>query len=307
MARTVRNAKLESREARRRLTVRKRPYYHLLDQGRHLGYYKGSRGGTWIARLFIGDGRYDEARLGISDDKSDPDGGTILSFSQAQSAARAWFDRRARELAGDEPTVKGPYTVGKAVADYFDWYEGRGGKARRATETIAKAHILPALGNRDAAKLTTKAIRDWHFDLAATPGRLRSKRGKPVRHRDPVDDPEVRRRRQSTANRVLSILKAALNHAWREGKVISDEAWRRVRPFAHVAAPVIRYLTEAECKRLVNACDEEFRPLVKAALLTGCRYGELAALIAGDFNPELGHSHHPLFEKRKGPPRRIDR
>lgn len=76
--------------------------------------------------------------------------------------------------------------------------------------------------------------------------------------------------------------------AWRDGKVASDDAWRRIRAFRNVNAPIVRYLTEAECVRLVNACDERFRALVRAALLTGCRYGELAALKAGDFNPDVG-------------------
>src|SRR5439155_21461176 len=91
-----------------------------------------------------------------------------------------------------------------------------------------------------------------------------------------------------TANRVLTVLKAALNQAWREGRVSSDEAWRRVKPFRNVDAPVVRYLKEDECVRLVNASPDDFRPMVRAALLTGCRYGELVALRVSDFNPDAG-------------------
>jgi len=39
------------------------------------------------------------------------------------------------------------------------------------------------------------------------------------------------RMRKATANRVLTVLKAALNYAWRDGLIASDEAWRKVRPF----------------------------------------------------------------------------
>ncbi len=49
-----------------------------------------------------------------------------------------------------------------------------------------------------------------------------------------------------------------------------------------------RYLSVAEARRLVNACDEEFRPWVRAALETGARYGELARLVVTDFNPDGG-------------------
>jgi hypothetical protein len=42
------------------------------------------------------------------------------------------------------------------------------------------------------------------------------------------------RSRRSTANRVLTILKAALNYAYHEGHAVSDEAWRKVKPFREV-------------------------------------------------------------------------
>jgi hypothetical protein len=45
------------------------------------------------------------------------------------------------------------------------------------------------------------------------------------------DDYDAVRRRRASANRTLTVLKAALNRAWCEGKIPSDEAWRRVEPF----------------------------------------------------------------------------
>src|SRR3546814_14145330 len=72
--------------------------------------------------------------------------------------------------------------------------------------------------------------------------------------------------------------KAALNAAYRNGKAPADDALRRVRPFPKAETPKLRYLQEDEIRRLVNACDPAFRPMVQAALLTGARYAELAAL-----------------------------
>src|SRR5262249_26292585 len=43
-----------------------------------------------------------------------------------------------------------------------------------------------------------------------------------------------------------------------------------------------------ECRRLVKSTAAEFRPLVQAALLTGCRYGEITALRIGDFDHDAG-------------------
>src|SRR5262245_19092769 len=51
-----------------------------------------------------------------------------------------------------------------------------------------------------------------------------------------------------------------------------------------VDAPVIRYLSSDECRRLVNRCREDLRQMVRAALLTGCRYGELGRMRCEDVN-----------------------
>jgi integrase len=101
-------------------------------------------------------------------------------------------------------------------------------------------------------------------------------------------DPEALRARRATANRQLSILKAALNHAFHEGRIASDEAWRKVKPYREVDAARVQFLSAAECVRLVNACDGAFRELVRGALLTGCRYGELTRMKVADYSPESG-------------------
>lgn len=283
MARTVRDTNLESRTARTRLAQRHKPYYRLIDQGCHLGYRKGPRGAAWSARYFIGGHQYKEHTLGIADDVQDADGSSVLNFAQAQQKARAWFAVQMR-LATGEGHI-GPYTVADAWRDYLDWFAAHR-KSLHAMKVSAEAHIVPALGPIELGELTTAKLRVWHEKLAATPARVRSKKNQPVHYRQASDDPDVLRRRKATANRVLTILKAALNHAFREGKAASDEAWRRVRPFRNVNVPRIRFLTKAECKRLVNACEPEFRKLVQAALLTGCRYGELVALRVEDFHAE---------------------
>jgi len=63
---------------------------------------------------------------------------------------------------------------------------------------------------------------------------------------------------------VLTILKAALNRAYHDGKVPTDDAWRRVKPFINADAARLRYLSRDECTRLLNACEPLFRKLVRA-------------------------------------------
>src|ERR1700730_2811141 len=40
------------------------------------------------------------------------------------------------------------------------------------------------------------------------------------------------RKRRATANRILTVLKSALNHAWKSGHVARDDPWRRIKPSA---------------------------------------------------------------------------
>ena len=297
MSRTIREVNLSTRAARERLKPSGKPYYRSLDQGLHLGYRKGVRGAAWVIRWYIGAEAYRvESLEGRPDDVLDADGATVLTWSQAQAEARKLFGRRAREAAGLEADQhKGPYTVRDAVTDYLDWLVGHR-KTNRDSKYRAEALILPDLGDINVDRLSATRLRKWHEGLAAAPARLRRSAEDVAagrmkgRDTDP-NDAEACRRRRSTANRTLTILKAALNQAWREGKTPSDDAWRRVRPFPEADAVRVRYLTIDEARRLLNACDEAFREIVEAALLTGARYGELAAMTASDFNPDSGTVH----------------
>jgi integrase len=241
-----------------------------------------------VARFRADDGRQHYGPLGAADDAREPDGLSIFSFAQAQERARAWFGQKAREQAGDFAPLGRPYTVADAIADYRADYLRRGGKAVDRLDWSAEARILPELGAIGLGRLSKGRIVAWHQRLAETPARLRSKSGAAQKYREADNSAEAIRRRRSTANRVLTILKAALNYAHAERKCASDDAWRTVRAFREADAARLRYLSDAEARRLTNACSTDFRALVAAALLTGCRYGELAAMIVDDFNPDAG-------------------
>jgi integrase len=193
--------------------------------------------------------------------------------------------------------------VADAITQYLKTLERRGSKGIRESKYKADVHILPALGSMQVGKLTAKRIENWHHGLAERPPLARSKRGKKPNERKADKSPDAIRKRRATANRVMTVLKAALNHAWKAGQVASDDAWRRVRPFKAVETARVRYLSEAECRRLVNACEPAFRNLVRGALMTGCRYSELAALRAADFNSDAGVVM--IRESKAGMPRHV--
>jgi integrase len=289
MPRTVREASLATRSARLRLTIAPKPYWRMIEQGLHLGYRRRATGGSWIARRRNDQATYREAKLGLADDLQDANGTTILDFAQAQRAARHWCTQEQRVANGDGPVTDGPYTVARAVADYLDDYCRRGGKSIDNTESIMKRNILPPLGKLPVAKLTPQRLRDWHRGIAERARFWRSRKGEPARFApfDPKNPEDVRRRRAS-ANRALGYLKAALNVAWRNGLVPSDDAWRRVKPFRAVEAPLVRYLNNDELARLLHVSTGAFHDLVYLALLTGCRYGELCRFTVADYNADVG-------------------
>jgi integrase len=307
MARTLRDTALDSREARSRLAARGKPYYRKIEEGLHLGYRKprGRRGkpagaGKWVLRYYVGAQSYAVTTIGVADDFSDADGLAVLNFKQAQGSARARMVQRAHDAAG---IAGGPLTVGAAVTAYLESLEGQGKIVSDARQRAA-AHIFPALSNIEVASLTADMLRKWLLTLAKTPARLRTERGKPQRFADlDLGNAEAVRQRRASANRVFTILKAALSYAFHNGKVASDATWRRVKPFESVDSARVRFLSVAEAKRLINACNPEFRPLVQAALATGCRYGELCRMQVQDFNPDAGTV--AIRTSKSGKPRHV--
>lgn len=287
MAKTVRDGRLDSRTARAKLAARHEPYWRSIDAGMHLGYRKGPRKASWLARYRCEDGRYLKTVLGLADDIQDADGTHIYSFSEAQEAARAWFLRQRRISVGIAPSRSAKFTVADALDEYLDWCRTHR-KSAAALQAAINGHIRPGLGAIPIDKLTHTQIRAFHESVASAPARVRTPKGKPQKFKKAPSNPDQVRARRATANRLLSVLKAALNRSFVEGKIANDDAWRRVRPFREVDVPRTRYLDEDEQSRFLKACDREFRPLAEAAVLTGCRYAELSALRVRDFNPQSG-------------------
>ena len=298
MARLSRDSRLETREARQRLAIAHEPYWKLLSPGIFIGYRKGPKGGVWIARVSgksVGkEAGYLKRAVGAADDAVDSNGVDILTFREAFDAALAFAEDCKTH---DKPAAK--YTVADAVADYLKEHYAKEGRSKDRTEHLYQAHILPALGKKLVTELSAKDIGAWLIKLAEGPKRVRGGHSVPFNKKDP----EAVRQRKASANRVLTALKAPLNHAYRAGRVPSDDAWRRVAPFKRADAPKVRYLSADESRRLLNACNEDFRPVVRAALLTGCRYGELIVLKVSDFDPDNGSVY--IAAPKGGKPRHV--
>jgi integrase len=297
MARRIRDAKLDTRTARLKLAQRREPYWCPLSAGLALGYRRGSTGGSWIARHYSRERGRRYLAIGPADDTLDVG---ALSFDVAQAKAREWL----ATVPVEQEAPAGPFTVARACDDYLAFlrHDGRSDAAIRDAAYRFDGFVRPTLGRREVQSLKADELRRWRDQIANTPARLRTRNGAKQKHRAGAGAGGSRARR-ATVNRIWSTFRAALNHAFTEGRVASDAAWRKVKPFREVETARIRYLTVAEAKRLINACGPDFRPLVLSALVSGARFGELARLEVRDFNPDAGTL--TIRQSKAGKPRHV--
>jgi integrase len=278
------NIRIINRTQRVRLSPRRDPYWHQIAPGQHLGYRKtGELRGSFIARYYTPQKGRRFSSLGMADDVAPANGTDVLSFHQALEAARTKFKSWTRE---DVSGVKiGPYTVSDAAADWLDALSGREMSKQTARGNV-KHHILESLGAIELSSLSRQTIEQWHRQLAQKPT-LKSLSSRSKRKFN-LEDPDTKRKRQDTANRVLNDLKAILNRAYVNQLVLSKAPWETVKRFENVDIAKTEYLTLEESKRFISACEQDFRLLVQAALYTGCRYGELCGLKVSSFDVQIG-------------------
>jgi integrase len=294
MARQRRSARLQTREARLKLAPRAEPYWYDIERGRAIGYYRGSSGGSWWLREYT-NGAYRKRALSRADDKNDADGDRVLSFSDVVRLVL-----RGRNQDHDEDparrAVRCDLTVEQALQDYLEARRVRCSSADLVKDRIViEALIVPTLGDRRRGDLTPEERHRLRHSLFGkivgdlSTADLRRWRDSRVPQND---DRELRRRSQATANKLWSLLRAALNLAYQNERTPSDQAWRRIRSFKNVDKPQTRFLQADDCRRLIEAAEPDFGHLIRACLLTGMRLGELLALTVADIGPDYLTVHH---------------
>ena len=205
-------------------------------------------------KIADGHGGRKTAAIGQADDYDEADGIGFLDFWQAQEKAKL-VARKGRDLAQ-------PLTVQVAADTYLKWLTAKNPRTAADTRGRLEKHFLPKFGPKLVSSLTKTMLDGWLAGLIiASP------------------DAEKVRRSKDSANRVLTMVKALLNHAVRDAAngISDDSAWRHVRPFQGVSKPREIRFTEEEVRRLVlSAPDKATADLLTGAFLTGARYGELA-------------------------------
>src|SRR6266508_381063 len=153
MPRKIRDAKLESRSARLRLPIRKKPYSGpALARGIHLLYRRNKGNGTWVVKCSNAHGGYWTARFGQADDFEDSDGTHILTFHQAGEAAKQ-LARGTTDASDSKPMTvadAGQLLGGKPVGlltvrDLQAWRDGLIEKMEPASVNRTRTGLRAAL------------------------------------------------------------------------------------------------------------------------------------------------------------------
>jgi len=158
MARSIRSSTLETRSARLKLPIAKKPIFLRIAPGVGLGYRRNRTAGTWVARVADGRGANWTKGIGSADDFDEADGAVILDFWQAQE--------KARIIGRDDPGAGSskPLTVAQAL-DAYEAFLSRA-DARANELEIEKVNLrLPSLRRQIRRGEGVKPDKKWVAEL----------------------------------------------------------------------------------------------------------------------------------------------
>jgi integrase len=254
-----RAGKLENATARRRLKVRRKPYYATISPGIQLGYRRNIGGGSWSVRC-IAQGADWIKKIALADDLEPADGKHVLTYWEAIDVARAL----ARRQPGADDANR-PVRVSEALDRYQRDLESRGADAQNANRV--RRHLTPTLATKPVALLTMNDLRHWRDGLV-------SKGVAPA-----------------TINRTRAGLRAALELAASLDKRITNRDDFRLGlkglPGGKNARRAV--LPDADVLRIVQAAykhDRAFGILIEVLAQTGARISQAARLKCGDLQAE---------------------
>jgi integrase len=284
MARRLRSPKLETRTARLKLAIRKKPYTARVGPGVRVAYRRNETAGSWSVIAADGKGGNWMKQFSAADDYEDANGTDVLDFWQAQDRART-IARGHRDPDADSGK---PVTVGEALHRYEADLKARDGDAYNARRV--RIHMSDTLANETVALLTSpRKFRQWRDGL--------TKKGLA----------------SSSVNRTCAAFQAALEHAAKlDPRITNQSAWRTglaALPDAEQSRNVI--VPDDAVRRIVSAAYEEspeFGLRVECAAVTGARVSQLARLEVGDVQGDRAAPRLMMPSARKGRGRkRIER
>lgn len=268
---------METVRKREELEPRREPYWRSLGSGRFVGYRRTADGGSWVARAYDSGERKQSYKALSEVNKLPP----ADQYSAAVKAARAWFDHV--DVGGSNEVI----TVRRACELYAEHIRRKKGD-RAAEDAIGRfrRHVDgDQIANIELPKLTSRHVAAWRQRLKEKPATM-PKRGK--RCRVKTKQP-VRPRSESSINRDIVALRAALNLAKHDNFVTTDAAWRtklEATPGADRRRDL--YLDRNQRRALIAALPDDCAAFVRGLAVLPLRPGALAALTVGDFGSRQG-------------------
>jgi integrase len=266
MARKVSFSALESRSARLRLKVRRKPYAGpTLARGISLMYRRNKTNGTWVLKASNGHGAYWTKGFGLADDFEDSDGKNVLTFYAAQDTAK-----RLARGDGDAETDNAPLTLDAALKDYKRDLEARSANPYNAD--WPRQHLTKTLLAKPVQLLSAAELEKWRDSLL---GKIAS----------------------STINRLCRCVGAALELAAKRDKerIKNQEAWEiGLACLPNMQEPRNVILTDDKVRAFVaNAymLDEGFGLIIDLLAVTGTRPSQAVRLRVEDLHD------HPVRPK----------
>src|SRR5438045_5943900 len=272
MARSTRSSTLETRGARLKLPIAKKPLFVKIGPGVGLGYRRNRTAGTWVARIANGSGANWTKAIGNADDFDDADGTAILDYWQAQEKART-IGRGERGAPSAKLLI-----VKEALGAYQADLGTRGGDIHNVARV--RGHLSQPMLDRVVALLTSRELRRWRDSLAKSLA-------------------------PATVNRTATALKAAFNLVAEHDQRISNRGtWETgvpTIPYAQQSRNVI--LSDAVVRQIVAAAyeqSEQFGLFVEVAAVTGGRPSQLARLEVQDLQANRADPRLMMPSSRKG-------
>jgi integrase len=250
--------KLENPTARRKLPVRKKPYYVAISPGVFLGYCRNEGHCKWSVRVVRGRAEWTD-RFATTDDREPANGRDVLNYWEAVDQARV-----LARGTDDVPDSK-PMTVEDALDVYERDLKTRG--ADPANAQRARKHLTATLAGKPVMLLSTQDLRHWREGLVA-------KGVEPA-----------------TINRTRAGLRAALElAATLDSRITNREAFRvGLKGLRNTKTARRAVLPDADVMRIVEAAyalDHAFGVLVEVLAQTGARISQAARLTCGDLQPD---------------------
>jgi integrase len=251
--------KLENPTARRKLPVRKKPYYVGISPGVFLGYCRNEGHCKWSVRVVRGRAEWTD-RFATTDDLEPANGRDVLSYWQAVDEAR----KLARGTDDVSDSSK-PMTVEDAIGVYEADLKTRG--ADPANAQRVRRHLSGALGVKPVMLLSVQDLRHWRDGLVA-------KGVEPA-----------------TINRTRAGLRAALELAAQlDHRITNREAFRLgLKGLRNTKTARRVVLPDADVLRIVQAAyehDRAFGILIEVLAQTGARISQAARLKCGDLQAD---------------------